>query len=79
MKRRKALRITVYVEGIYRDSYETAKGWAYEKDLAKKSTDWAFAKFAIKNTIKMILDEIERERNAPPEQPKIPEIPQEPN
>ena len=47
--------------------------------MAKKSTDWAFAKFAIKNTIKMILDEIERERNAPPEQPKIPEIPQEPN
>ena len=79
MRRQKALRITVYVEGKYRDSYENAKKWAHEKELTKKPTDWAFCKFAISNTIKMIIEEIERERNAPPEDPENLETPQEPN
>ena len=78
MRRKKALRVTVYVEGKYRDSYETAKKWAHEKELTKKPTDWAFAKFAITNTIRTVLEEIERERNAPPELPEIVEGTQEP-
>jgi hypothetical protein len=79
MRRRKALRVTVYVEGKYRDSYEIAKKWAHEKKLTKRPTDWAFCKFAITNTIRTVLEEAERERNAPPEQPEDPETPQEPN
>ena len=79
MRRRKALRVTVYIEGKYRDSYETAKTWAHKNKLTKKSTDWAFCKFAITNTIKMIVEEAERERNAPPKEPEDPDIPQEPN
>ena len=79
MRRKKALRITVYVEGKYRDSYETAKKWAHEKKLTKKPTDWAFCKFAITNTIRSVLEEAERERNAPPEDPEEPETPQELN
>lgn len=67
MRKTKNLSLTVYVQAEYRDSFETAKKWAYDKELTKKPSNWAFAKFALINTIKMIMTEIERERNAPPE------------
>lgn len=78
-KRRKSKSITVYVQAEFRDAYEIAKSWAHEKNLTKKKTDWAFAKFAITNTIQMILEEKERERNAPAEVVETVEVPQEPS
>jgi len=66
MRKSKNLSLTVYVQAEYRDSFEIAKKWAHEKGLTKKPSNWAFAKFCLINTIKIVLDEIERERNAPP-------------
>ena len=78
LKRQKSLRVTIYIQGKFRDSYETSLKWAFENKLIEKKTNWAFAKFAISHIIKMISDEIERERNATPEVTDIPIIPDEP-
>ena len=79
MKREKMLRVTIYIQGQFRDSYEIAKAWAFENKLIAKDSNWAFAKFSISNTIKMIFDEIERERNAPPTALDKKTNPDEPN
>ena len=63
-RRKKVMTLTVYVRAEYRDSFEIARQWAHEKGLTKRPSKWAFAQFAITNTIKMILEEIERERIA---------------
>ena len=79
MRKSANLSLTVFVPAKLRDQFEIAKKWAHEKKMTPSNSNYAFAKFAMANTINMIIDEIERERNAPPEQPEDPETPQEPN
>lgn len=78
MRKRKNLSLTVYVPAETRDSFNTAKKWAFERELTKTDSNWAFAKFALLNTIQIIVEQIEKERNAPPEPPEIPEDQEEP-
>lgn len=78
-KRRKSKSITVYLSADLRDAYEIAKKWAHERKFTKKPSDWAFAKFAITNTVTMIINEIETERNALPETSEESVVPQEPS
>jgi len=78
IRKRRNLSLTVYVQAEVRDSFETARAWAFERGLTKTNSNWAFAKFALVNTIQMIIDQIEKERNAPPEQPETPEVQEEP-
>lgn len=72
IRKRRNLSLTVYVQAEVRDSFETARKWAFEHNLTKTDSNWAFAKFALLNTIQIILNQIEVERNAPPEPPEIP-------
>lgn len=78
-RRQKSMKITVYLAGEHRDPFETAKQWAYEKGLTKKPSDWAFAKFALTNAIRTVLDEIELEREAQAKKQEIPVPQQGPN
>lgn len=78
IRKRRNLSLTVYVQAEVRDSFETARKWAFERELTKTDSNWAFAKFALVNTIQMIIDQIEKERNAPPEQPQEGEVQEEP-
>ena len=78
LRKRKNLSLTVYVQAEVRDSFETAKKWAFAGGLTKTDSNWAFAKFALLNTIQIIIDQIEKERNALPEQPEIQVIQEEP-
>jgi len=78
IRKRKNLSLTVYVQAEVRDSFETARKWAFERGLTKTDSNWAFAKFALLNTIQIVIDQIEKERNAPPEQPVEPEAQEEP-
>ena len=70
IRKRRNLSLTVYVQAEVRDSFETARKWAFERGLTKTDSNWAFAKFALLNTIQIIIDQIEREREAPPELPE---------
>lgn len=78
IRKRRNLSLTVYVQAEVRDSFETARKWAFERGLTKTDSNWAFAKFALLNTIQMIIDQIEKERNAPPEPLEVPVIQEEP-
>jgi hypothetical protein len=79
MRKSGNLSLTVFVPAKLRDKFEIAKKWTHEKEMTPSNSNYAFAKFAMANTINMIIDEIERERNAPPVQPEDPETPLEPN
>jgi len=78
IRKRKNLSLTVYVQAEVRDSFETARAWAFDHGFTKTDSNWAFAKFALLNTIQIILDQIEKERNAPPELPEAQEVQEEP-
>ena len=78
LRKRKNLSLTVYVQAEARDSFEIAKKWAFERGLTKTNSNWAFAKFSLFNTIQIIIVQIEKERNAPPEPPEIPTDQEEP-
>jgi len=78
IRKRRNLSLTVYVQAEVRDSFETARKWAFERGLTKTDSNWAFAKFALLNTIQIILNQIEDERNAPPESPEVSENQEEP-
>ena len=78
IRKRKNLSLTVYVQAEVRDSFETARKWAFKRGLTKTDSNWAFAKFALLNTIQIVLNQIEVERNAPPEPPEIPADQEEP-
>jgi len=62
-RKKKSLRMEVYIQAEYRDAVELAKEWAYENGLIKRNTKWTFAKFCIINTTKMILAQIETNKN----------------
>lgn len=70
IRKRRNLSLTVYVQAEVRDSFEIARKWAFERKLTKTDSNWAFAKFALLNTIQIILNQIEKEHNAPPEPPE---------
>lgn len=78
IRKRKNLSLTVYVQAEVRDSFEIARKWAFKQGLTKTDSNWAFAKFALLNTIQIIREQIERERNAPPELPEVQEVQEEP-
>jgi len=75
----KSLKMEVYIQAEYRDAVEKAKAWAFKKGLIARDTKWTFAKFAIINTTKMILEEMDKEKMAhqqamlSQEQPNIPQ------
>ena len=79
MRKTNRLSLTVFVEAEYRESFEKAKRWARQKKLTKTDSNWAFSKFAITNTIKMIMEEIDREREAADEESETPDTTQGPN
>lgn len=72
IRKKRNLSLTVYVQAEVRDSFETARKWAFERGLTKTDSNWAFAKFALLNTIQIVLNQIEAERNAPPGPLEIP-------
>jgi hypothetical protein len=78
IRKRRNLSLTVYVQAEVRDSFEIARKWAFERGLTKTDSNWAFAKFALLNTIQIVLNQIAQERNAPPEQPQEVEVQEEP-
>lgn len=78
IRKRRNLSLTVYVQAEVRDSFETARKWAFERGLTKTDSNWAFAKFALLNTIQIVINQIEEERKAPPESPEVPENQEEP-
>ena len=78
IRKRRNLSLTVYVQAEVRDSFETARKWAFEQGLTKTDSNWAFAKFALLNTIQIILNQIREEREAPPEPPEVPVSQEEP-
>ena len=78
IRTRRNLSLTVYVQAEVRDSFETARKWAFDRGLTKTDSNWAFAKFALLNTIQIVIDQIEKERNAPPERPGVQEVQEEP-
>ena len=78
IRKRRNLSLTVYVQAEVRDSFETARKWAFERGLTKTDSNWAFAKFALLNTVQLVLNQIEAERNATPEPLEIPANQEEP-
>ena len=62
MRRKKSLRMEVYIQPKYRNDVETAREWAYKNGFIERDTKWTFAKFCIINTTKMIVDQIEKEQ-----------------
>jgi len=72
IRKKRNLSLTVYVQAEVRDSFETARKWAFARGLTKTDSNWAFAKFALLNTIQIVLNQIKEERNAPPEPLEIP-------
>lgn len=62
IRKKKSLRMEVYIQAEYRDAVETAKAWAFENGYIRRDTKWTFAKFCIINTTKMILNKMEEEK-----------------
>lgn len=62
-KRRKkeTLRMEVYISAEFAAFVEAAKDWAFKNRLIKRNTKWTYAKFAIINTTKMILEQRDKE------------------
>ena len=65
-KRSKKIKIETYLSQDLKTNFEIAKTWAFENGLTQKNSKWSFAKFCILNTMKLILEEIERQ-NTPDE------------
>ncbi|MBU1067652.1 hypothetical protein KKE60_07675 [Patescibacteria group bacterium] len=55
------LQITTFISAEKINALEQAIQWAYENKLLKKKTRYAFLKFAVENTIKLILTERNRQ------------------
>lgn len=61
-RRTKSLRMEVYIPAEFALSVQTAKDWAFDKELIARNTKWTFAKFCIINTVRMILAQMEKEK-----------------
>ena len=57
----KNLRITTFIPALKINDFNHAKEWAFNKGFFAKNTNWAFTKFAVLNTIDLILGEIKTE------------------
>ncbi len=57
-RQNKNLRITTFIPATKIDDFLHAKEWAFNKGLIPKNTNWAFTKFAVLNTMDLILTEI---------------------
>lgn len=60
-RRNKNLRVTTFIPALKINDFNFAKEWAFEKKFIIKNTNWAFTKFAVLNTIDLILTEIKAE------------------
>lgn len=60
-RRNKNLRIETFIPALKINDFINAKEWAFKKKLIPKNTNWAFTKFAVLNTIGLILSEINTE------------------
>lgn len=59
----KTIRIPAYVPAELRESLDTAVEYAFLNGFIKKQTRWAFAKFAVANTITLIINQKKEEDN----------------
>jgi len=73
IRAKKQKRLPISIQAEYMDAIDFAKQWAYENKLIKKPTYWAFCKFAIINTTKIILEQAKNDHVEPNthEQPTI--------
>jgi len=60
-RRNKNLRIETFIPALKINDFLQAKEWAFKKGFIPKNTHWAFTKFAVLNTIDLILAEIRAE------------------
>ncbi len=60
-RQNKNLRITTFIPALKINDFNHAKEWAFKKGFFAKNTNWAFTKFAVLNTIDLILGEIKTE------------------
>lgn len=60
-RQNKNLRITTFIPALKINDFINAKNWAFNKGFFAKNTNWAFTKFAVLNTIDLILTEIKTE------------------
>ncbi len=60
-RQKKNLRITTFIPALKINDFINAKNWAFKKGFFAKNTNWAFTKFAVLNTIDLILTEIKTE------------------
>lgn len=60
-RRNKNLRIETFIPALKINDFIQAKEWAFSKKFITKNTNWAFTKFAVLNTIDLILTEIKAE------------------
>ena len=60
-RQNKNLRITTFIPALKINDFINAKNWAFKKGFFAKNTNWAFTKFAVLNTIDLILSEIKTE------------------
>lgn len=52
-------KVNIEIPAEYRECFETAAEWAYNRKLTKTRSRWAFCKFAITNSIDFIIGQIE--------------------
>jgi len=57
----KTIRIPAYVPAELRESLDSAVEYAFINGFIKKQTRWAFAKFAVANTITLIINQKKEE------------------
>ena len=60
-RKNKNLRIETFIPALKINDFINAKNWAFNKGFFAKNTNWAFTKFAVLNTIDLILGEIKTE------------------
>ena len=60
-RKNKNLRITTFIPALKIHEFLNAKDWAFHKGFIPKNTNWAFTKFAVLNTMDLILTELKSE------------------
>lgn len=60
-KTRLKFKANIEIPAEYREHFERAAEWAFNRKLIKTRSRWAFCKFAITNSIDFIIGQIEKE------------------
>ncbi len=61
IREKKTIRIPAYIPAELHSSLDIAVEYAFLNNFIKKQTRWAFAKFAVANTIKLIINQKNQE------------------